>query len=145
MMDNFRKIRKKYNEVCEMKGVEMQPFKKCSCCSNPWFDRDEFLRDVSVQLIGYQPNFINLELGYFLFNHTNCKSTIAVPAGLFKDLYDGPVFAARMTGSESCPGYCLQEAYLDPCTQNCECAYIREIMNVIREWPKTAYRLAGLA
>ena len=123
----------------------MQSFKKCSCCSSPWFDRDEFLRDISIQLIGYQANFIDLELGYFLFNHMTCKSTIAIPADQFRDLYTGPVFAARMTGSESCPGYCLQEAVLDPCQQKCECAYVREIMNIIREWPKTEYQLAEIA
>ena len=123
----------------------MQSFKKCSCCSSPWFDRDEFLRDISIQLIGYQANFIDLELGYFLFNHMICKSTIAIPADQFRDLYGGPVFAARMTGSESCPGYCLQEAVLDPCQQKCECAYVREIMNIIREWPKTEYQLAEIA
>ena len=125
-------------------GAKMNAFKICSACSNPWFTREEFLRDADVHLIGYQANFIDLELGYFLFNHMTCKSTIAIPAGLFSDLYTGPVFAARMTGSESCPGYCLQEAVLDPCQQKCECAYVRRIMNVIREWPRTEYRLAGI-
>ena len=123
----------------------MQPFKKCSCCSNLWLNREEFLGDADVYLIGYQANFIDLELGYFLFNHMTCKSTIAIPAGLFKDLYTGPIFTAKMTGSESCPGFCLQEAVLDPCQQKCECAYVREIMNIIREWPKTEYQLAEIA
>lgn len=127
----------------ECKG--MQAFKKCSCCSIPWFNRDEFLRDTNIHLIGYQANFSHLELGYFLFNHLTCQSTIAVPAGQFKDLYEGPVFAERLTGSESCPGYCLQEAFLDLCKEKCECAYVREIMQVIRDWPKAEFELAHIA
>jgi hypothetical protein len=123
----------------------MQVFKKCSCCSIPWINRDEFLLDVNIDLIGYQANFSYLELGYFLFNHLTCQSTIAVPAGQFKDLYGGPLFVEKLTGSESCPGYCLQEAFLDPCQQECECAYVREIMQVIRDWPKAEYQLADIA
>lgn len=123
----------------------MQTFKKCSCGSIPWFNRDEFLRDLNIDLIGYQANFSHLELGYFLFNHLTCQSTIAVSAGQFKDLYEGPLFAARLTGSETCPGYCLQESFLDPCRQECECAYVREIMQIIRDWPKAEYQLADVA
>ena len=128
-----------------MKDVRMQIFKKCSCCASPWLDRDEFLQDDAIDLVGYQANFIKLELGYFLFNHLTCQSTIAIPAGQFKDLYDGPIFAAKLTGSESCPGYCLNEASFDLCSEKCECAYVREIMKLIREWPKTVRRPAKIA
>ncbi|UCD77267.1 MAG: hypothetical protein JSW26_17800 [Desulfobacterales bacterium] len=123
----------------------MQAFKKCSCCDSPWFDRDEFLRDGNIDLVGYQANFSHLELGYFLFNHLTCQSTLAIPAGQFKDLYDGPVFADRLTGSESCPGYCSYETALDLCPAKCEGAYVREIMQVIRNWPKVACQLANIA
>ena len=128
-----------------MKDVGMQLFKKCSCCASPWFDRNEFLQDGAIDLIGYQANFSQLELGYFLFNHLTCQSTLAIPAGQFKDLYDGPVFAIKLTGSESCPGYCLNEASFDLCTAKCECAYVREIMQLIRDWPKMERRPAKFA
>lgn len=120
----------------------MQIFKKCSCCENPWYTRDEFLQDGNLKLIGYQANFSHLELGYFLYNHLTCMSTLAIPASLFKDLYDGPVFSERLTGSAPCPGYCLDQEVLDVCEQRCECAYIRQIMQRLRDWPKDSYRLS---
>ena len=114
----------------------MQLFKKCTCCDWPWFSRDELLQDSKLELIGYQVNFGELELGYFLFNHLICQSTIAVPAGLFKDLYEGPIFSERKTDTENCPGYCGDRDILDPCAQECECAYVREIVQIVRNWPK---------
>ena len=114
----------------------MQLFKKCTCCDWPWFSRDELLQDSRLELIGYQVNFGELELGYFLFNHLICQSTIAVPAGLFKDLYEGPIFSERKTDTENCPGYCGDKDILDPCAQECECTYVREIVQIVRNWPK---------
>ena len=120
-------------------------FKECTCCKNPWHSRDEFLADSKLKFVGYQVNFADLELGYFLFNHMTCQSTIAVHAGLFRDLYDGPVFSERKTGSESCPGYCLDRDVLERCSAQCECAYIREIIQILRDWPKGEYRPARTA
>ena len=119
----------------------MKYFKKCTCCESPWFTRDEFLQDENTQLVGYQANFCHLELGYFLFNHLACESTIAIPAGLFKDLYAGSVFAVRMTGTEVCQGFCEDIDAIEPCDAQCECAYVREVMQIIRNWPKVDYRM----
>jgi hypothetical protein len=91
--------------------------------------------DSNLDFIGYQVNFSDLELGYFLFNHMVCQSTIAVHAGLFRNLYDGPVFSERNTNSENCPGYCRDRDALERCSEKCECAYIREIMQIVRNWP----------
>ncbi len=123
----------------------MKIFKKCTCCDIPWFSRDEFLQDGNIELVGYQANFRRLELGYFLFNHLTCESTIAIPAGLFKDLFDGSVFAERLIGSDSCPGFCLHHEILEACEEQCECAYVREILQILRNWPKEAYQLAKTA
>ncbi len=71
----------------------MKIFKTCSCGHAPWHSRDEFLEDVNIDLVGYQVNFGKLELGFFLFNHLTCQSTMSIPAGLFRDLYKGPVFS----------------------------------------------------
>lgn len=119
----------------------MKFFKKCTCSETAWVTRDEFLQDKNTELVGYQANFGQLELGYFLFNHLTCESTIAIPAGLFKDLYDGPVFAHRLTGTEACHGYCKEKEVLEPCENQCECAYIREIVQLIRNWPKAQYQI----
>ena len=123
----------------------MPIFKECTCCKNPWHSREDFLADSKLDFVGYQVNFGNLELGYFLFNHLSCQSTIAVPAGLFKDLYDGPVFSERKTNTEKCPGYCGDRELLEPCIEECECAYVREIMQIVREWPKSECQSAKVA
>jgi len=123
----------------------MQLFKKCTCCDHPWFSRDEFLEDSKLELIGYQVNFVELELGYLLFNHLTCQSTIAVPAGMFRDLYDGPVFSERKTDTENCPGYCGDRDILDLCDQECECVYVREIIQIVQNWPKIQDQPARVA
>ncbi|OGR15393.1 MAG: hypothetical protein A2277_03910 [Desulfobacterales bacterium RIFOXYA12_FULL_46_15] len=112
----------------------MQPdmvFKKCINCGKTWPDRDSFLDDPEIFLIGYQANFKYLKLGGLLFNHS-CRTTLALPADLFIDLYDGPVFSERVTGSDACPGYCLSKTSLSPCSAQCECAFIREILQIIK-------------
>ena len=114
----------------------MSTFKKCTCCGSLWFTREEFLSENQLELVGYQVNFANLELGYLLFNHLTCQSTIAVPAGRFKDLYNGPVFSERKTATENCPGYCADRDAMGPCEQQCECAYVREIIQIVKKWPK---------
>ena len=113
----------------------MQVFKKCSCCAPPWITREDFLHDRQIQLIGYQANFCHLELGYLLFNHLSCESTIAIHAGLFRDLHAGPIFGQRLTGTEVCQGFCKDEQALEPCEEKCECAWVRGILQIIRSWP----------
>ncbi len=108
----------------------------CTCCNCSWETRDELLSDSRLQIVGYQVNFDDLLLGFILFNHLTCQSTLAVPAGLFRDIYDGPVFSQRATGNEECPGYCLRESELNACPAKCECAYVREILQIIRNWPR---------
>ena len=110
-------------------------FKKCPNCGFEWSSRRDFLDDPTLEIIGYQANFEELAAGIFLFNHS-CHGTLAIPSGRFEDLYQGPIFARRAEDSEECPGYCLQEEELEPCPVECECAYVREIIQTIRHWPK---------
>lgn len=114
----------------------MSEFKKCTFCGHRWPTREDFLQDAATDMIGYQVNFDNLHLGYFLFNHLTCGTTLGLAAGLFRDLYDGPVYKQRKTGAQQCPEYCLHEGQLEPCPQECECAYVREIIQMVRQWPK---------
>ena len=123
----------------------MFEFKKCSCCDTPWASRDEFLGDCDIQLVGYQVNFNDLELGFLLFNHLTCESTIGVPAGFFRNLYDGPVFAECMRNSEFCSGYCLQRDALEHCNSKCAGAYVREILQIVGNWPKEICQPAKVA
>lgn len=108
-------------------------FKKCPKCGTEWTDRDSFLDDPDLKLIGYQVNFKALELGLLLFNHQTCRTTMSLEARNFRDMYKGPVYEKRMTGSDSCPGYCLHKSVLRPCPQECECSYVRSIIELIQK------------
>jgi hypothetical protein len=111
------------------------PFKRCPTCGFEWDFRESFLRDSNIDIIGYQAHFEELTAGLFLFNHL-CRTTFSIKADDFKDLYDGPIFTERATGSEECPGYCLHQHELRRCAAQCECAYVREIIQIIKDWPK---------
>ena len=116
----------------------MHDFKKCPCCGYTWITREKFLSDHMIEIIGYQVNFRHLELGFFLFNHNaiDCGTTMAIEAGNFKDLYDGPIYAKSLTYTDKCPEYCLSGEDLRPCPAECECAYVREIMQIIKNRTK---------
>ncbi len=107
-------------------------FKICSKCGVGWKDRKSFLDDVNITMLGYQAHFKRLTAGLFLFNHS-CHGTLSIEAHEFADLYDGPIFQDKLTGSDDCPGYCLHEKILDPCIVHCECAYVREIIQILKK------------
>lgn len=54
----------------------------------------------------------------------------------FLDLYSGGKYSERRTGQEDCPGYCLEKDQLDRCEVICECAFVREVLQIIKEHPK---------
>ncbi len=107
-------------------------FRTCSCCGTQWESRAAFLADPAIVLIGYQVNFQELMAGFFLFNHS-CGTTLGLTAEQFRDLYQGPIFEAR---DGECQGHCLHQEDLEPCPTICDCAFVRELMVIIRDWPK---------
>lgn len=115
-----------------------ETFKTCSCCGWVWATRDLYLADPDVVLIGYQVQFEELTAGVFLFIHNrpSCGTTLAIRCAVFVDLHDGPIFTTRRSGTESCPGHCLHRTNLAPCPLECECHFVREVMQVIKNWPK---------
>jgi hypothetical protein len=112
-------------------------FKTCPMCGKAWRERQDFLGDPDVQPTGYMADFESLELGLFFFNHRVCKTTMAIKAAEFADLYDGPIYEERLTGTEPCPEYCLHKDELERCPQKCACAHIREVLHTIVHWGKT--------
>ena len=108
-------------------------FKKCPKCGFEWASRDGFLIDDSAKIIGYQVDFTELMSGLFLFNHS-CNTTLAIKANDFADLYEGPVYKVRATGSDECPEFCLYQDELSPCPAQCECAHVREIIQIIKNY-----------
>lgn len=113
-----------------------QSFRTCSNCQFVWGTREEFLRDPEIQMIGYQVNFQDLRAGLFLFNHC-CKSTLALEVEKFTDLYTGPIFTESHSGSAECLGYCRSRAELRHCPVQCECAFVRDIMQIIKTYKES--------
>jgi len=110
-------------------------FKKCPLCEFEWNLRVDFLRDPNINIMEYRVDHEDLAGGLFLFDHS-CRGTLAIPVEDFEDLYDGPIFVGRATGGKECPGYCLRQDELRPCPTQCECAYVREIISLIKHWTK---------
>ena len=113
-------------------------FKHCGGCGREWLDRDSFLRDPAIVFAGYQVDFEDLQSGLFLFNHTapRCGTTLSIAVESFADLGEGPVFRERLDGTATCPGYCVHEDDFRPCPEKCECVYIRQVLETVRQWPK---------
>jgi len=115
---------------------EIKPvFKQCTNCGAQWETRDQFLSDPDIRIIGYQVNFIRLTSGFFMFNHS-CHDTLSIQAKHFADLYTGPIFLEKMAGTDKCPEYCQRKDELKPCPIQCECAFVRDILNIIKNWTK---------
>ena len=112
----------------------MQYFMTCGNCRKAWPTQDSFLSDPGIRIIGYQAAFAALETGGFLFNHS-CGTTLALPVSRFRNLHHGPIFQTRQTGTDQCPGHCLNSDNLSPCPAQCECGFVREIIQVIRAYP----------
>jgi hypothetical protein len=119
--------------------MEGRVFKACPMCNVSWATRKSFLDDSGLRLVGYQVNFEDLQAGFFLFNHdvAGCGTTIAVEAGQFLDMHSGPMFQERLDGKECCPRYCHRAQSLEPCPVQCECRYVRDVLQVVKDWPKT--------
>ena len=115
----------------------VEPFKTCPSCKLIWRTRDNFLADDDLLLNGYQVDFLKLEDGLFMFTHhvKGCNSTMALKVSNFEDLFHGEIYPERRTGEEDCPGYCIKEGQFDRCEAKCECAYVREIIQMICENP----------
>jgi hypothetical protein len=113
-------------------------FKACPMCNEVWMNREAFLSDPRLALVGYQVDFEVLEAGFFLFNHRErgCGTTLAVEASWFVDLAAGPIYRGSLHGTEECPEYCLRLDDLSPCPAHCECAYVRDVLQVVRNWKK---------
>ncbi len=110
-------------------------FMQCTSCAKKWQNQEDFLADPEVSLLGLQVCFENLLEGLIMFNHS-CKTTFSIEVSRFGNLYQGPVYETRATGTEQCPGYCLNERELKPCPTTCSCGFAREILQEIKNFPK---------
>jgi hypothetical protein len=116
-------------------------FKMCPFCKQGWPSRDEFLSDADIVLVGYQPHFKNMEEGLFLFNHLICTSTLSVNSQKFRDLYTGPFYTSNKLNSDElnyddCPDFCLFKNKMYGCLQQCERAFVSEVIQILTMWRK---------
>lgn len=104
-------------------------------CGFQWDTRDDLLSDESLELNGYQADFEKLEYGLFFFTHyvDGCKSTLAIPASEFLDLNTEKKYTQQKTFSEDCPQYCVDIHELRRCEAQCECAFVRNIITIIKD------------
>lgn len=115
-------------------------FKICNSCGHQWETIESFLSDPDLEVAGYQTFFSNLTLGLFLFNHS-CGTTIAIEADLLLDLYKGTFHQERQPVKDrNCPGQCLTENMLSPCSDTCKCAFISKSLDILKNWEKTFHR-----
>jgi hypothetical protein len=120
------------------KEQNKEPFKVCSLCGHVWPSRGDFLSDPDIVLDGYQADFDVLLEGFFIFIHDlpACRTALAVDVGPLRDLYEGQVFPERKTDTVDCPRFCFDPQEVSSCPNACECAHVRELLQIIREWPK---------
>jgi len=114
-------------------------FKKCPKCGTEWHSRDDFLADPTLELNGYQADFRKLEHGLFLFTHKylNCFTTMAIRAKDFLDLYKGRRYHENRALTADCPRYCIDERQLGRCEAFCECAFVREVIQIVIQRQKS--------
>jgi hypothetical protein len=114
------------------------PFKSCPKCKKDWDTRCYFLSDTQLKLNGYQVSFTKLDSGLLLFTHhcDDCFSTMGVYVTEFDDLYTGVRYTENKALSDECPRYCINEKKLDRCEAKCECAFVREIIQIVLDYPK---------
>jgi hypothetical protein len=114
--------------------AEEKYFKICSMCFTKWETRDDFIDDPLLYINGYQAHFERLEGSLFYFTHQkeDCYSTIAIKAEEFLSLYSGKKYKERRTNNEDCPQYCFEKVQLDRCDAFCECAFNREVIEIIK-------------
>lgn len=130
---NSEPINMQKNASIKHKNLENQDyFKVCTYCGFVWQDRESFLNDDDLKIIGYQTHFKELNTGLFLFNHS-CNGTISIKVKHFVDLYDGPIFKEKKLYTEECPEHCLYTNSLDSCRVQCECAFVRDIIQRIKK------------
>lgn len=113
-------------------------FRVCPSCQYVWENRNDFLSDPDVKVVGYQVNYDDPDSGLVLFNHQvpMCGTTLMIEVLAFSDFYHGPICEDLLENTAQCPGYCRNMYSLERCAQECKCTFARDILQIIRDWPK---------
>ena len=110
-------------------------FKVCKKCRSEWQDRDKFLNDPNIVLIGFMANKAQFDKGLYLFNHVlpdnSCNTTLGMAVSAFLDMYNGEVYEDLKMGTDECLGHCAKIEVIENCQAPCRNAVAREIMQSI--------------
>jgi hypothetical protein len=108
----------------------MEHYKSCTFCQKTWKTVEDMIHDPTLKVNGYQAVFGTPEEGLFLLTHYegDCGSTLAVEAGNFKHLYDGPEYEECKARGEGCPLHCVDINNLQPCSNTCSMAWVRVVL-----------------
>lgn len=109
-------------------------FKVCSACAHRWAQLEDWMQDENLYLNGYQASFDDVHEGLFLFTHTveGCGTTLAIPAGKFRALYDGPAHPGSLAFTEKCNNHCVHEDDFESCNNECRMKWIRDILQILK-------------
>lgn len=103
-----------------------------------WKNRDDFLKDRALTLIGYQAAIDNPNAGLFIFEHAvdRCNTSISIKVSTVADLYKGPIYPFIEFGNEECERHCERTEDLSACSAHCRNAFAREILQIILSYRK---------
>lgn len=130
-------------------------FKTCPLCSTSWYTIDDFIRDSEIEVIGYQPHPEKTGAGLFIFGHRHCNSSISVQLEALSDLQVcltqdadsvyiiGPDMIQEENSTEVCYTNCLRKTDSSNGNKRCECAYVREVIQLIKHLPKNGCFLSS--
>lgn len=109
--------------------------KRCTLCGTVWASAWDLVWDEELRVEGYQASLDGVENGLILVTHTRegCGTTLALPVSAVGELYLGPRYAEALTGTEECEGLCLDENRLDECGAPCSLAWVRTVLQYLRE------------
>ena len=84
-------------EGCMSNRQSLHPYHTCTFCNVSWSSQKEFLSDPAIELIGYYPNFKDINFGFFLFLHGgSCGTTASIYVTEFLHLYTGPIYTEKL-------------------------------------------------
>ena len=118
-------------------------FKTCSKCGFVWPERASFLIDPNLRLIGYQADFEELMAGIFLYSTTFAKRLSPLEQTTSK-IYTTARCLLKGWKAVTSAGVtvCTKMIYAH-IPRNVNVQYVREIVQVILNWPKQGLACSG--
>ena len=112
-----------------------EPFKTCSKCGKIWNSISDYILDKTLVINGYQANFVQPENGLILATHHeyDCDSTLSVYAQSIRHLSASETYQTLNKGKDTCKMLCVDQGNLEYCGAECSMAWVREVIQYMRE------------